>query len=123
MGHQEEIISEAATAALERTLRIRALNDGLRTLHVGGELFLTQGVANLPYARRIAVMNAIATFDAFTEDNDPYGEHDCATLTVDGVEVIFKIDYYDRTREYGSSDPSDPSVTRRVLTILLTSEY
>ncbi|MFZ2980823.1 MAG: DUF3768 domain-containing protein, partial [Sphingobium sp.] len=31
--------------------------------------------------------------------------------------------YYDRALTYGSPDPTDPDVTTRVLTLLLTHEY
>jgi len=37
--------------------------------------------------------------------------------------MFWKIDYYDRSLEYGSNDPADPSQTVRVLTIMLASEY
>jgi hypothetical protein len=36
---------------------------------------------------------------------------------------MFKIDYYDQNMEYGSPDPADPRLTRRVLTIMLASDY
>jgi Protein of unknown function (DUF3768) len=32
--------------------------------------------------------------------------------------IFFKIDYFDRNLTYHSPDPSDPAVTRRVITIM-----
>jgi Protein of unknown function (DUF3768) len=37
-----------------------------------------------------AVLAAVASFSAFDADNDPYGEHDCAVLTVGAERVIWK---------------------------------
>ena len=44
---------------------------------------------------------------------------------LEGIELPdgFKIDLYDVDYQYGSSEPSDPEQTRRVLTLLLLSEY
>ena len=55
--------------------------------------------------------------------NDPYGAHEFGAVDVAGEKVFFKVDAYDANLEYGSPDPADPSVTTRVLTILLASEY
>lgn len=63
-------------------------------------------------------------FSEFSEDNDPYGEHDFGAFDIEGAGKIFwKIDYYNRTMDGGSDDPDDPGKTTRVLTIMLASEY
>ena len=107
----------------DRTGRIRALNDQLRTSGIGGRLVITCGVASLPEPDIAAVLLAVQTFDAFTPDNDPYGEHDCALIEIAGERVMFKIDYYDRALSMHSPDAADPAVTVRVLTIMFSSEY
>jgi hypothetical protein len=103
--------------------RICALNDELRRFGRGGRIMITSGIQALCTEGVARVLAAVAGFDAFTDDNDPYGEHDCTILTVDGLRVLFKIDYYDRDLTYHSPDPSDPTVTERVMTVMLASEY
>lgn len=107
----------------KKTLRIRNLNDTLRWGHVGGRLMFTTGVHALGSEALAHILAAIATFDAFGPDNDPYGEHDCATMTVLGHRIIWKIDYYDMNFTAASPDPSEPAVTSRVLTVMLAEEY
>lgn len=57
----------------ERTERIRHLNDSLRRRTVGGRLMLTAGVAALDIDVLKRVLKAVQTFDAFDQNNDPYG--------------------------------------------------
>jgi len=105
------------------TERIRALNDQLRTSGQGGDIVATRGIAALELPTKAAVFAAVQSFDRFTPDNDPYGEHDFGLIEVAGEQVMFKIDYYDCALAGHSPDASDPAVTKRVLTIMLASEY
>lgn len=113
----------AQTPATSRKVRIRALNDDLRRTLTGGRLVITPGLQQFdaPALRRL--LQALVTYDGFTPDNDPHGEHDFGSVTLEGETVFWKIDYYDSDLIYGSPDPSDPSVTIRVLTLMLASEY
>ncbi len=96
----------------------------------------TEGIRALLEADQSRLRELIETFDVFTPDNDPYGERDFGAIYqgVDGVwsvsrpidvavTVFWKIDAYDSELRFGSDDPADPAVTRRVLTIMLASEY
>jgi hypothetical protein len=103
--------------------RIRALNDQLRTTGKGGNIMMTAGIAALEGPKLAAIMTAVQTFDQFTPDNDPHSEHDCAVLEVEDERIIFKIDYYDCTMSWHSPDAADPKLTKRVMTIMLASEY
>ena len=104
--------------------RIRELNDLLRTtLSEGGRLVMTRGIAVLPPDDQLEVLKAVVQFTDFNSDNDPRREHDCAVLTAAGHRIIWKIDYYDAGLKFLSRDPSNPTVTRRVLTVMLASEY
>lgn len=106
------------------TLRIAQLNDQLRTTLLGGDVVMTRGIASLDEASRALVLSRVQGFDAFTSENDPYREHDFGAIELPEIEKVFwKIDYYDPSLTFGSEDPSNPHVTRRVLTIMLASEY
>ncbi len=105
------------------TAAIRDLNDQLRRSFEGGQVLMTQGVNALVGKTLAQVLLVIRDFEDFTEDNDPWGIHEFGSVQVDGQTVFFKIDAYDDNMEYGSPNPADPEVTKRVMTILLASEY
>ncbi len=113
----------APVAKRERSEKIRILNDELRRCKRGGQMFLTQGVCTLGNDLLPQIVIEVAQFEAFTPDNDPYGEHDFGAIEISGHRIFWKIDYYDRDMRNASPDPADPSVTTRVLTVMLAAEY
>jgi Protein of unknown function (DUF3768) len=115
--------SSEASSAADRITRIRQLNDRLRREGRGGLIHMTNGVAALGLPTVDVIFACIADFIGFTPDNDPWDEHDCAVMTILDHRIIWKIDYYDRTRTYHSPDPADPKVTVRVMTVMLADEY
>ena len=109
--------------ATETTDRIRELNDQLRKNLSAGVAVMTPGVAALGQEAVDRIVKTVAVFDDFCHANDPHQEHDFGSFEVDGHTIFFKIDYYDSTLTVHSPDPSDPAVTKRVITIMLAGEY
>jgi len=104
---------------IERAEKVSALNDKFRKTALA-DILVTSGVCDtLPDVP--GLMQAIRDFDRFTEDNDPYGEHDFGSLEWYGEKVFWKVDYYDQQLQYGR-DPLDFDC-KRVLTVMLASEY
>ena len=108
---------------LERSRRVRVLNDNFRSTFIGGQVVMTAGVVDLLIGVRAQVLIHVQNFAAFNADNDPHGEHDFGSFEVAGEKFFWKIDYYDRYLTFGSEDPADPDKTTRVLTIMLADEY
>jgi uncharacterized protein DUF3768 len=105
------------------TDRIRALNDELRRKLPNGHAVMTTGVAALGPEAVARIVKTIAVYDDFCHANDPYEEHDFGSFEADGHKIFFKIDYFDQSLTCHSPDPSDPSVTERLITIMLAEEY
>ena len=106
-----------------RTERIRALNDELRQYLLGGLAVITPGVAALGQQAVDRIIKTIAVYNDFCHANDPHEEHDFGSFEANGQTIFFKIDYFDKTLTYHSPDPSDASMTERVITIILAEEY
>jgi hypothetical protein len=106
-----------------QTDRIRTLNDRLRKNFSEGTAVMTCGVAALGAEAVARIVKTIEIYDDFCHANDPHEEHDFGSFEADGHTIFFKIDYYDATLTQHSADPADPSVTKRVITIMLAEEY
>lgn len=119
---------------------IRRLNDAARSNPGTSSIAnMTIGLQSLSDADRFAALAEIVGFSEFTKDNDPYGEHDFGSIyrlakgawtqqrpkdekTI-AATVFWKVDYYDNSLSFGSDAPWDAQRTKRVLTIMLASEY
>lgn len=94
-----------------------ARNDRIRKLlpfsHKDDRIMVTRGI-DAQGAQVVAeAIGTVSKFDTFTEDNDPYGEHDFGSFTLStGDKCFWKID------DYAGHDG-----IRCVLTIMLADEY
>ena len=105
------------------TPRIRALNDQFRKSFLGGQVVIALRVQALSVPLLRELVHKVQSFDQFSQENDPHGEHDFVSVEVAGEIYFAKIDYYDPSMTAGSEDPGDPAKTTRVLTIMHSSEY
>lgn len=130
--HDQEYCQQCECATTFRWTRpvepgrgaIRDQNDLFRREGQGdGMLVVTQGVKARGDAFMYAAIGAVRTFDAFTPDNDPWGEHDFGAVEIEGEKLFWKIDCYNKSLTAGSENPASDAVTRRVLTIMLADEY
>ncbi|MEI3807593.1 DUF3768 domain-containing protein [Agrobacterium sp. CCNWLW32] len=109
----------------ERTIRIRELNDELRTRgHArNGRIVAMGGLINDDPAKQLRVAIAAGRHTDWKSGDDPYGEHDFGKFEVDGEAFMFKIDYYSLDEAHGSEHPEDPAVTIRVMTLMYAEDY
>lgn len=112
MDTEQRIQTEAAA-------KIAALNDAARSN--AANYMATRGIMSLDEIVISEIFVAVQDFSKFTEDNDPYGEHDFGSFKVAGNKVFWKIDYYTKDLS-GGCDPLNPEC-RRVVTIMLAEEY
>ena len=105
------------------TEKIKQLNDILRKTFIGGRVMLTTGIRAKSSEDQAEILQKVCSFNEFTKANDPYGEHDFGRFTHNGEDIMFKIDYYNKTYDRMSDDPSNPDITNRVMTIMTGEEY
>lgn len=110
------------------TEKIRELNDAFRKGERPeiGRILITPGVRDLVAAWPLGIVpvyEAVKSFDAFDDGNDPHGEHDFGSFEHCGQTIFWKLEYYGKDLESGSEEPANPDATTRVLTIMLASEY
>jgi hypothetical protein len=109
---------------MNKRAEIRRLNDCFRkNPQLLGKIVMTRNVADMGPVFLVKCLYTLKVYDAFTKDNDPYGEHDMCTFEVDGQKVWFKIEYFNHDMTAGSEDPANPAVTVRLGTLLFPEDY
>lgn len=105
----------------DHNTKVRELNDAFRKGFGDGQIMVTPRIAE----RRDVweIVQQIRKYNSFNSENDPYCEGDFGSIKIDGQTIFWKIDYYGKDLASGSPDPTDLSITLRVLTIMLASEY
>ena len=111
-----------------RAKQIAELNDALRHdpgTGENGRIVMTRGVSVLGIPFTMQALAKLKAFDTFTNDNDPYGEHDFGSFELDGHKLFWKIDYFEKGTDYmaGAETPKNPATTDRILTIMQAEEY
>jgi len=107
---------------------IAQLNDRFRKGDpaVLGKSFITAGIVQLLTEQKSPIsdlLDLLIAYLDFTEDNDPYDEHDFGAFEFGGKKCFWKIDYFDTEYKMGADDAADLAKTRRVLTIMLAEEW
>ncbi|SDE83972.1 Protein of unknown function [Paracoccus isoporae] len=88
-----------------------------------GRIVSTPGVRAMGRDFETAAYVSVAKDTVFSEANDPWGARDFGAVSVNGTKVWWKIDLYNNDFDGGSEAPCDLAQTRRLVTILLPSEY
>jgi hypothetical protein len=115
----------------ERTVETARLNDLARAAPktVNATWLATGGVAALIAEavngedRGVELATRLARFTDFDEGDDPYSERDFGAFELWGERLFWKIDYYHPERDEHSPVKWSAELTRRVVTIMLASEY
>jgi hypothetical protein len=115
---------QAVTVMMQQQLnKIAELNDHARRTFTGCRVIFTAGIAALPQQTQHSIIATVQRYDDFTQDNDPYAEHDFGSFTCQNHHVFWKWDYFDLDLQMASLDPSVAEITTRILTIMLAHEY
>jgi Protein of unknown function (DUF3768) len=115
--------SQMTTAELNDRFRQHNLGFGQVRITPMVEMMSIASLAPKAIEHREDLLAMVRSFNDFNEENDPYGEHDFGAVEFEDKKYFWKIDYFaDSSYEYGTEDPGSPS-TRRVLTVMHSSEY
>jgi len=101
----------------EEIARIAKLNDECRKTD---EIRVTQKVFDSGISIG-KIWKKIREVEIFDEDDG--GEHDFGSFEIEGQSFVWTINYFSNDLQYASPDPSDASVTKRVIASMTVEEW
>ena len=116
------------------SLRVQQQNDAFRqgmfvnlnspnAMKPAGKYCVSAGVHGLNGLSKALILAAVRNDTNFTEDNDPYGEHEFGVIELSGLPKVFwRIDYYADETLTDGGDPDEEDVYR-LLTIYFADEH
>ena len=99
--------------------KIRELNDEFRKNGQPENIYLSLAVVQIKEPLFKQLLEKIKSFSNFTPKNDPDGDHRTGGFKIGMHNVEWVIDYYDLDEDDESPDPSNASVTTRIMNVVL----
>jgi hypothetical protein len=100
--------------------RVRRLNDEARSSLKGCKLVCSPAIKKS--GRIDAIIRCVREYSSFNESSNLSDEHDFGCFEFEQQQIVWKIDCYDLDLTMRSIDPAEPSITCRVLTVMLAEE-
>jgi len=90
-----------------------------------GQLVLTNALVARGGPFMQLAQKMVGEYGTFEPDNDPEGYHDFGAIDIGGEKIFWKIDLFEAgsNKRWGAERPDDLTMTDRVLTIMLASDW
>jgi hypothetical protein len=111
-----------AEHSIARKAQVRQFNDSFRAAITNDGIMLSEGVKELPIDVRAMAIRKVATFDAFSADNDPHGEHDFGGFDLAGKRFFWQLTRDNKLKPELRDDMGDATGTGQILAIRLSGE-
>lgn len=111
---------------LRQINQLALLNDQFRKgEQTNKQLSFSPKVEALPETEKQKLLEAVKKIDFYLETPvvSFLSFHSLGLVSIDDTEYLWEIDYYDKSCNSLSRNPTDPNCTTRILTILQRDEY
>jgi hypothetical protein len=89
----------------------------------GGNVMFTRAVAALGHEVQQEIIEALGRYDDRDANSDPGGEHEFRMITVQGHQILFTIDYFDRKLFRDPRATLDTKDVHRTVNVMLVNGH